>query len=840
MKKLFIKNFKIKILFLFLTAFIIPIIAFVILNYFDVLNYEDMIVGEINKDNAENQREVFEYWIRNKELDLKDRSAILEHYIYFNGINKGINNILDEIVMNDKDILTAYYTSENGEDYLNGNQEAVVDGREREWYTKALKSDISTSEPYVDVLTGELVVTFSKTVKNLDGTTNGVLGIDVLFSNIIDKFFKIFDDGVMNIAIFDKNDKIIFSTADDFYEVKDDFDFVEYIESINIKLVLIKEEEDDNLKIIVLLIFVSVISIILIFEATKTLNEPIELLEKNITEIVKNGSKNVEFLGYKDLDDILNLFIEMNKYIEKNIKSIETMRVDLDERNKTLSRLNIEYEKAYKELEIFSLELSNKEREYENLVENIMDYIWIIDLNGKISYANEKLLSKLGYESFEILEKDFSCIVFDFKKNPDFYKILFTRDYDSIDIKFISKNNESQILTSSKTKRIYRDGKIISVQGISRDITNEKKMEKELSVKNKDLILINKISKEMAISNNLNNILNLILKEIRSLMDIEVSTIRIVNDECLNLKAFSGDKNKLIFSDDSLEAMNSHVGCSVKNKEVFIINGIEDIKEKDDYKIIESVKEGNKFAIIPLISGTNEIGALSLITRKRIDKRIESVLIAFANSAAISVEKALLYERLEINYMQTIKALVSAMEAKNALMQGHSHRVSVMSRVIAKKLYLNESEIRDIHMAALLHDIGKIGIKDSIIKSTHWMDMEKGDLIKLHVEIGKKILTPIKLNKTILDGVYYHHKRYDGSGYPYDKVNTPLSAQIIGIADKLDELLSNDEDFTLEEIKNYFNRERGKKFSNEMVSIINEIISSKDRDFIEAYDFKIR
>ena len=93
MKKSSVKNFKIKISLLFLAAFIIPIITFVVLNYFDTLNYEDLITGGISEDRAKNQKEVFEYWIRNKESAMESFSEDIEYHIKIKGINESIIDV---------------------------------------------------------------------------------------------------------------------------------------------------------------------------------------------------------------------------------------------------------------------------------------------------------------------------------------------------------------------------------------------------------------------------------------------------------------------------------------------------------------------------------------------------------------------------------------------------------------------------------------------------------------------------------------------------------------------------------------------------------------------------
>lgn len=141
----------------------------------------------------------------------------------------------------------------------------------------------------------------------------------------------------------------------------------------------------------------------------------------------------------------------------------------------------------------------------------------------------------------------------------------------------------------------------------------------------------------------------------------------------------------------------------------------------------------------------------------------------------------------------TALALAKAIDAKDSYTHGHSTRVAEYSLKIAQLAGKSESECRTIHLTALMHDIGKIGVPNDIINKQGKLTDEEYRVIKAHPVIGKQILANITQAPHISDGAFYHHERYDGKGYPTGLVgkNIPDVARIIAIADAYDAMTSN-------------------------------------------------
>lgn len=150
-------------------------------------------------------------------------------------------------------------------------------------------------------------------------------------------------------------------------------------------------------------------------------------------------------------------------------------------------------------------------------------------------------------------------------------------------------------------------------------------------------------------------------------------------------------------------------------------------------------------------------------------------------------------EQTEKMLSETIEALSSAVDAKDRYTSGHSRRVAEYARTLAERMGMDESAKKQIYMAGLLHDVGKIRIPDEIINKAGKLTEEEFNYIKLHTIAGNHILKEISSIEEISAGAKYHHERYDGKGYPngLEGENIPQIARIIGVADAYDAMASN-------------------------------------------------
>lgn len=186
-------------------------------------------------------------------------------------------------------------------------------------------------------------------------------------------------------------------------------------------------------------------------------------------------------------------------------------------------------------------------------------------------------------------------------------------------------------------------------------------------------------------------------------------------------------------------------------------------------------------------------------------------------------------ERESAMFGQTTEALANAIDAKDGYTRGHSARVAVYSREIAKKVGMPARDCEDVYFAALLHDVGKIGIPSSIINKVGRLTDEEFEHIKQHPILGDQILTSIKQAPFLRLGARHHHERYDGTGYPDGLAgeDIPEIARIIAVADAYDAMTSMRsyrEPLRTEEVKEEFVKGMGTQFDPRFADVMLQLI----------------
>src|SRR5260370_5602097 len=137
--------------------------------------------------------------------------------------------------------------------------------------------------------------------------------------------------------------------------------------------------------------------------------------------------------------------------------------------------------------------------------------------------------------------------------------------------------------------------------------------------------------------------------------------------------------------------------------------------------------------------------------------------------------------------------LAAAIDEKDPYTRGHSGRVAKYSTLIGRELGLSDEELDKLRIAALLHDVGKIGVDDRVLKKPGALTAEEFDLMKQHTVKGANIMRPVSQLKEMLPGIELHHEHMDGRGYPYGLTapQIPLMARVIAVADTLDAMTTN-------------------------------------------------
>ncbi len=165
----------------------------------------------------------------------------------------------------------------------------------------------------------------------------------------------------------------------------------------------------------------------------------------------------------------------------------------------------------------------------------------------------------------------------------------------------------------------------------------------------------------------------------------------------------------------------------------------------------------------------------------------------FAAQAAVSIENTQLYDRLQTTYLGAIGALAAAIEARDPYTVGHSARVTQYAVAIAESMGMSIEEVEEIRLAGLLHDLGKIGVPDSILNKPGRLSDEEYTAIKMHPALSMRIIEPLPHLGNIIPIIYHHHERFDGHGYMDGKAGEkiPIGARIIAVADSYEAMTSD-------------------------------------------------
>ena len=221
--------------------------------------------------------------------------------------------------------------------------------------------------------------------------------------------------------------------------------------------------------------------------------------------------------------------------------------------------------------------------------------------------------------------------------------------------------------------------------------------------------------------------------------------------------------------------------------------------------IIVSVENGS-LVCYPLLTRGRTYGALWMSIPESRGQNFANMQ-TLANQAAIALERSILlsesrqqakqleaaYAELEITYDRTLTALMSALDARDRETEGHSMRVSRLACLLAQEMGLTGHQLKALERGSLLHDIGKIGISDSILHKPGKLTEDEWKIMRIHPDIGARIVEGIPFLQETLPVIRYHHERWDGSGYPVGlkEKDIPLQARIFAVADVFDALTSS-------------------------------------------------
>ena len=331
----------------------------------------------------------------------------------------------------------------------------------------------------------------------------------------------------------------------------------------------------------------------------------------------------------------------------------------------------------------------------------------------------------------------------------------------------------------------------------------------ELSQVYEELVLLHKISGNMRVTEQDASFLQMACDSLTDIVSVEGIAI-------LLEKSVDDEKKLVLAAGSGLIDINERIASVLHGRLVAEMNsGKEALLDSEvDSHLRYDWPENIKNIIVVPLCGKDKVQAdgaekchnagriiglmvaINRIDKPDFDSTDAKLFNSVANGCAVFIENGRLFKDLKELFIGSLKALTNSIDAKDPYTRGHSERVAFISKWIAERLAekepLDDEQIHRIYLAGLLHDIGKIGIDEVVLRKKGKLTKEEFDLIKTHPTIGAGILGGIKQMRDIVPGVLSHHERIDGRGYPngMNAEQIPLIGKIIGLADSFDAMTS--------------------------------------------------
>lgn len=415
--------------------------------------------------------------------------------------------------------------------------------------------------------------------------------------------------------------------------------------------------------------------------------------------------------------------------------------------------------------------LKKSEEQYRLLADHMKDQVWLMDLNMRITYVSPSVERLTGYSSEEIQKMPLDKIL-----TPDSLKraIEFTsvrmpkamkessKDsiFRTIELEFILKNGQTVWGECSFNFIRNENGKVVSILGEARDITERKKMEEKLLEEEKRFRALAEQSSDIIITLNKEGLVTYENPAARILGIIPeervgASVFEYVHPDDLKLVT---DAFLILFSDANAPVQKAELRLRHRDGSWRTFEAIASSLVRDN--VIEA-------AIVNLRDITE---------RKKDEEKLQQTL-----------------ESLKKAVGTTIQVLVSALESRDPYTAGHQSRSANLACAIATEMGLNADKIEGIHMAGIIHDIGKLSIPAEILSKPTKLTHLEFSLIKIHPQSGYEMLKDIESPWPLAEIVHQHHERLNGTGYPRNLKNDEIlmEARIMAVADVVEAMASH-------------------------------------------------
>ncbi len=391
------------------------------------------------------------------------------------------------------------------------------------------------------------------------------------------------------------------------------------------------------------------------------------------------------------------------------------------------------------------------------------------------------------------------------------------------------------ILKQNKTKSVIppKQERATETQAKKEEAANGNLLERKILLE-ETITILRELNENLSSYASLNELTDDIAKTTARIFNLNTCTLLLLNpaDDTLEMYSYIGQEN------DTVKKLNIKLGeeisgVSARYNEIKIINNLETNKRVFNLKLEGFYK--NSLASVPLSYKGRVIGVINASdkkTGKSFTDNDAEILKLISSESAIAIQNFRLFLELQENYLKTVITLAKAVDAKDPYTNMHSQNVAKYSVRLAKYLGLSTQAIETIQRAGLLHDIGKIAVRDEVLQKPGKLTNEEYEHIKIHPVKGEEIIKSLPFLGEATTLIRHHHERYDGRGYPDGIKGTAieLGSRIMAIADSVDAMTTDRpyrKALSIEEAKNELIKNKGTQFDPDLADAFVRILDAE-------------
>lgn len=348
-------------------------------------------------------------------------------------------------------------------------------------------------------------------------------------------------------------------------------------------------------------------------------------------------------------------------------------------------------------------------------------------------------------------------------------------------------------LTGDTIGWVIGDEKAASIALLLSHLADKEFEKKTLAVetleKYKEITLLYDVAEKITACLDLNEVVRLIVDEALKIIKANNVSLILLNEETGIFEIV------YVYGNEYEQKMTIKPGVGIAGT-VLITGKAEIVNDVTcDQRYVIGKNKISSVMCAPLKTRDKIIGVINISSNEPVTYAAGDLKLfsALSSQASIAIENARLYENLKETFLTTVHTLAETIEKRDPYTGGHTRRVMNYCRTIGKALGLQDKDMERLELAAILHDIGKIGVSDSILLKNGKLTDDEFEVIKKHTIYGEEILNYIKHLRNIIPGVKQHHERYDGKGYPNGLKGNEIdvTARIIAIADSFDAMTTD-------------------------------------------------